>query len=124
MIAGPCYVARMRSCRWCALVLATSACGQPAGRAANEALTCASISGALPGTVKLAECSDGRTRELSCERSPAKEADVDIFCACLIGDTMGASFVLFSDSVDAATDSAKAIDVGNRRCGWEVEAPR
>lgn len=104
----------------CALVLAVVACDRPATPAASDELRCAKISGSLPGEVQFAECTDGRTRELSCVRSPAKEADADIFCACTVGETMGASFALFSDSVDAAADPARAIDVGNRRCGWAL----
>jgi len=107
--------------RWCASVLLVGACGQPAGPTRAEP-SCASISGALPGTVTFAECTDQRTRELSCPRIAA-EPDADIFCACMIGETMGASFVLFSDAVDAATDPGKAIDIGKRRCGWELVLP-
>lgn len=81
---------------------------------------CTSITGTLPGEVAFAGCTDGRTRALSCKRSTPDEKAEDVFCACMIGDKMGASFMLFSDTVDAATDPGRAIQIGNRRCGWEL----
>lgn len=108
------------------LALAVCACDSPStpsssGPSSTSAEPhCKSITGALPGVVKFEECSDSRTRALSCNRSMPDEPQEEIFCACMIGDKMGASFTLFSDVVDAATDPERAIDIGHRRCGWEL----
>lgn len=103
------------------LLVAVWACDAPKiGAPASEEPQCKSISGALPGIVKFAECNDSRTRELRCNRATPDELEEEIFCACMIGETMGASFTLFSDVVDASADPARAVDIGHRRCGWEL----
>ncbi len=84
---------------------------------------CTGITGTLPGEVAFVGCPDGKPRALSCQRQ-ADEPDADIFCACTRDGKMGASFVLFSDTVDAAIDPSRAVQIGNRRCGWELEEPR
>jgi hypothetical protein len=95
----------------------------PSAQAPAESRVCTSITGALPGEVEFAGCPDGTPRTLSCKRQ-ADEADAEIFCACMRRGTMGASFMLFSDTVDAAADPARAVQIGNRRCGWDLEEPR
>jgi hypothetical protein len=98
--------------------------GEVSTSAASDELRCASISGVLPGTATFAECTDGRTRELSCLRSTPDEKDEDVFCACVVDQKMGASFMFFRQGFDASADPGAAIATGNRRCGWELAEPQ
>ncbi|HQY62160.1 MAG: hypothetical protein IPF92_11665 [Myxococcales bacterium] len=89
----------------------------------ERGLRCPEITGRLPGEVAFRACTDGRERALSC---PAVRgtATSELFCACTTNGKLGASFVLMSDTVDGSKDPARAIDIGHRRCGWEIEPPR
>lgn len=84
---------------------------------------CTDIDGALPGTVTFRKCTDGLPRELSCP-AVAGQPDAELMCACTTAGKLGASFTLFSDAVNARQDAVKAIQIGNRRCGWSLSERR
>jgi len=68
----------------------------------------------------LRKCTDGRQRELSCRRSAPDEKDPDGFCACMIGDKMGASFMPQSRrEIGGAVGNSLRHDEPPRDKTWE-----
>ncbi len=85
----------------------------------DPSVRCASVTGSLPGTVTLNQCTDRRNRTIECPRAPG-EKDAELFCACRRNGTLGATFTLFSDTVNATEDPARALYIANRRCHFDL----
>lgn len=99
-------------CAALALVASATACR-------DRSVRCPKVTGALPGTVTFAGCTDGRERQIKCSPVAGEKAE-DLMCACMLRGKMGASFMLFSDSVRADEDPERATRVANRRCGFDL----
>lgn len=75
------------------------------------------MTGQIPGTLSLVDCSDQHRREVSCE--PGKGSD-ERMCACERDGTLGRTFNWPSTRSIDAKERRELEDVLRRQCHWSL----
>ena len=79
---------------------------------------CESVSGTIPSTMKLAGCSDGRSREVACSRTNPSD---DWMCACKLDGSLGRTFNWPATHKAAdGSDRRELEDLLSRQCHWSL----
>lgn len=97
-----------------ATLLSLLACRDPDPR-------CTSLTGRVPGTLSLSDCSDRRAREVACTRS---DPSSDWMCACTMNGALGRTFNWPASA--SAVDDKQQRELESlllRQCHWSLRLP-